>query len=138
MNNRILYLLAAAAGLSGIALGAVGAHGLKEQLLQNGYYDTWATAADYHMIHAVALFVLAVWKNQSHESLAYYIAGGFWTLGIALFSGALYMLSTGAPKFFGSITPVGGLCFMFGWITIGVIAMRDSKEEQRQPEPSQN
>jgi uncharacterized membrane protein YgdD (TMEM256/DUF423 family) len=92
----------------GIALGAFGAHGLAERLAETGRADNWETATFYHLIHGLALFVIALQPGR---------ALGFWwfVAGILLFSGSLYVLAvTGITKL-GAITPLGGVSFLIGW-----------------------
>ncbi|MEX0326768.1 MAG: DUF423 domain-containing protein [Puniceicoccaceae bacterium] len=100
-------------GALGVALGAFGAHGLEELLIENGRVDTWETAAFYHLVHAVVLLVLAT-RKQWHA--------GPWlamAIGIIIFSGSLYLLSLTNVGWLGAITPIGGLSLLAGWIWIG-------------------
>jgi uncharacterized membrane protein YgdD (TMEM256/DUF423 family) len=108
MTSIFRLRLAAAVMLLGIALGAFGAHGLSDRLAETGRLDNWETASFYHLIHGLALFVVAC---KASRPLGY-----LWFLaGIVLFSGSLYVLAlTGLTKF-GAITPLGGLCFLIGW-----------------------
>jgi len=92
-------------GFTGVALGAFGAHALKETLVANGTTTTWQTAVLYHLIHAVALVALPGWAW----------VGRCWIAGVLLFSGSLYWLALGGPKFLGPITPLGGLALPLGW-----------------------
>lgn len=127
MSNRTLLILASLFGFSAIALGAFGAHALKPQLLETGLYEVWTTGAHYHLVHSVALFALAVWRGQQTQSqtFALTVVAVFWVLGMVLFSGSLYLLAMGAPRFIGAITPIGGVLMMVGWLSLGVIALRD-------------
>lgn len=110
MNKLTISSLFAAAG---IGLGAFGAHGLEAQLIANDSLDTWHTASLYHLIHAVALFVLA-----SSSSLQSKWTFRLWSVGILLFSGSLYVLALTKLSIFGPITPIGGVAFIAGWITL--------------------
>ncbi|MBC2607188.1 DUF423 domain-containing protein [Pelagicoccus albus] len=110
MNKLKISCLLAAAG---VGIGAFGAHGLKPQLLANDSVSTWETAVFYHLIHAVALFVLA---NSSKVTGTW--AFRLWTVGIILFSGSLYALSLTKWSVLGPITPLGGVAFIAGWITL--------------------
>lgn len=92
----------------GIALGAFGAHGLADRLEETGRLDNWQTATFYHLVHGVAMFVIALSGKR---------AIGFWWFlaGIVLFSGSLYVLAlTGITKL-GAITPFGGTAMLIGW-----------------------
>ncbi len=92
----------------GIALGAFGAHGLADRLEATGRLGNWETATFYHLIHGLALFVIAVLPGRP---LGYY-----WFLaGIILFSGSLYALALTDISKLGAITPLGGVSFLIGW-----------------------
>lgn len=110
MNKLTLACLFAA---SGIGLGAFGAHGLEDKLLANDSVATWDTAVLYHLIHANALFVLA-----ATGSLKCKWSFALMSIGILLFSGSLYALALTKISAFGPITPLGGLAFIAGWITL--------------------
>ncbi len=110
MNNRVALRTAALLGALAVGLGAFGAHGLKDLLLHNGSTAVWEKAVFYHFIHALVLFVLAQRST---------IQRGPWIsflLGIFLFSGSLYLLALTNLKWFGIITPLGGLSFITGWL----------------------
>jgi uncharacterized membrane protein YgdD (TMEM256/DUF423 family) len=109
MNSATATCVAAAAGLLAVALGAFGAHGLKDLLAQNGTTAIWEKAVFYHFIHAVMLFVLAERKT--------FPAVAWWSFlaGIVIFSGSLYLLAVTNARWLGAITPVGGVSFIVGW-----------------------
>jgi uncharacterized membrane protein YgdD (TMEM256/DUF423 family) len=118
MSYRFSTLSAGVFGLTGVALGALGAHGpLRVFLDKLGTHANWETAVHYQLIHALALFGGALWLRhddaQSHNRLRW--ATRWWTLGIFLFSGSIYTLAVGGPKFLGPITPLGGIALMLGW-----------------------
>ena len=101
--------IAAAAGLLAVALGAFGAHGLKNILAHNGTAAVWDKAVLYHFIHAVMLFILA--DRKPAPALAWWS----FLAGIVFFSGSLYWLAVTNVKGVGAITPVGGILFLIGW-----------------------
>jgi len=108
-------LLVGAAGASAVLLGAFGAHALRGVLdAQNS--ELWHTAVNYHIWHALAL-ALAVGLGRG---LGGRVATGSFAIGIVLFSGSLYALALGAPRWCGVITPFGGLAFIIGWIAFGL------------------
>src|SRR5271170_4692730 len=109
MNQQFATRIAAAAGLLAVALGAFGAHGLKELLTQNGTTAIWEKAVFYHFIHAVMLFVLAERKP--------FPAVAWWSFlaGIVIFSGSLYLLAVTNVHWLGAVTPLGGVSFLVGW-----------------------
>jgi uncharacterized membrane protein YgdD (TMEM256/DUF423 family) len=101
--------IAAAFGLLAVVLGAFGAHGLKDLLMQHGTAAIWEKAVFYHFIHAVMLFVLAERKT--------FPAVAWWSFlaGIVIFSGSLYLLAVTDARWLGRITPIGGVSFIVGW-----------------------
>jgi uncharacterized membrane protein YgdD (TMEM256/DUF423 family) len=97
----------------GVALGAFGAHGLAEILTTNGRVDTWETASLYHLVHAVAILLVPAQYGKW--------SAAFWfTIGITIFSGSLYLLSITNIGWLGAITPIGGVCFLVGWTRIAL------------------
>jgi len=123
MNNASRWIMFSAGilGFSGIALGAFGAHALKDTLTARASLSTWHTAVLYHLVHSVALLVIAQWPDPMGK-----INWGArcWVTGILLFSGSLYWLSLGGPKFLGPVTPLGGLAFLLGWLLIAWNALQ--------------
>ena len=109
MNSTLATRIAATAGLLAVALGAFGAHGLKDLLTQNGTTAIWEKAVFYHFIHAVMLFVLA--ERKPFPEVAWWS----FLIGIVFFSGSLYLLSVTNALWLGAVTPIGGLSFLFGW-----------------------
>ena len=109
MSAAVATRTAALLGLMAVALGAFGAHGLKDLLAHNGTVAFWEKAVFYHFIHAVMLFVLAERKP--------FAAIAWWSFfaGIILFSGSLYLLATTHLHWLRAVTPVGGLSFLIGW-----------------------
>lgn len=108
MSSSARIRVAAFVLFLGVVLGAFGAHGLGDQLRANGRVETWATATLYHLIHGLALFLVALLPGRA---LGYY-----WFLaGIFLFSGSLYALALTDISKLGAITPLGGLAFLAGW-----------------------
>jgi uncharacterized membrane protein YgdD (TMEM256/DUF423 family) len=108
-------LLVGTAGASAVLLGAFGAHALRG-VLDASQNELWHTAVNYHVWHALAL-VLAVGFGGGRSGR---VATGSFALGIVLFSGSLYALALGAPRWCGLITPFGGLAFIVGWIALGL------------------
>ena len=105
-----LFRLAATLCLLAVALGAFGAHALKGTLEANGTREIWNTAVVYHLTHAVALVVLALHPASLR------LASGLLTAGIVIFSGSLYILAATNVNSLGPTRPVGGLCFLAGWL----------------------
>ena len=128
MNPRSTLLTAGVLGLTGVALGAFGAHALKASLLENGMTSVWETGSRYQLLHAVALLGVAAWGRTGARPTQNWLgrAATCWTAGIVVFSGSLYALAFGGPRWLGPVTPLGGLALMAGWICV-VMAAR-SKE----------
>jgi uncharacterized membrane protein YgdD (TMEM256/DUF423 family) len=112
--NSLLFRVAAAFCFLGVALGAFGAHALKGTLEANHTTEIWKTAVLYHFIHALALLVLAALPTLNR------VAGSLFVAGIVIFSGSLYLLALTNVKWLGAITPLGGLCFLAGWVSLAV------------------
>lgn len=119
---RVLLLLAALFGFTGVGLGAFAAHGLKGQLSAE-YLAVFQTGVHYQMLHALALLALAaLWQRLGGRLLT--AAGVCFCVGILLFSGSLYALTLSGISALGMITPVGGLMFLAGWLCLGLAAWR--------------
>lgn len=102
-------------GLS-VALGAFGAHALAVRLGPDGA-RIWQTAVRYQVTHGLSLLALAsLWRLFSPTARR--VVTTAFLVGIALFSGSLYALALGAPRALGMITPLGGLAFLTGWVTV--------------------
>jgi uncharacterized membrane protein YgdD (TMEM256/DUF423 family) len=104
-----------------IATGAFAAHGLKARLSLE-QMAWWQTAVSYHTTHALGLLAIGIMLRFSSALSPSLAAAGLNTsalllqLGIVVFSGSLYAMALGAPRWFGAITPIGGLAFMAGWL----------------------
>lgn len=113
VSTRIAVLVGIA-GASAVLLGAFGAHALRGVLDARGA-ELWHTAVTYHAWHGLALAVAAgLGRGRSRR-----IAMAAFVVGIVLFSGSLYALALGAPRWVGIITPFGGLAFVAGWLALG-------------------
>jgi uncharacterized membrane protein YgdD (TMEM256/DUF423 family) len=120
---RLFILIAAISGLIAVVLGAFAAHGLK-QILAPATLQAFQTGVQYQMYHALALMAVGV-LMQIKPSLPGLKASGLaYILGTLLFSGSLYALALGAPRWVGPITPLGGLSFMLGWLLLAMAAWR--------------
>jgi uncharacterized membrane protein YgdD (TMEM256/DUF423 family) len=102
------------AGASAVLTGAFGAHALRDAL-DPAHRELWHTAVQYHFWHALALAVAVLCRDGKARR----IAMPAFALGIVLFSGSLYALALGAPRWTGSVTPFGGIAFIAGWIALG-------------------
>lgn len=101
---------------TGVALGAFGAHGLRERL--DAYHlDIWRTATLYLMVHALGL-IAAAWLFGVSPDAKIRVAGWLLLAGILIFSGSLYALCLTGIRALGAVTPIGGLCFLIAWALI--------------------
>lgn len=110
--NSLFFRIAAALCFLAVALGAFGAHALKGTLQTNATTEVWKTAVLYHFVHAIALLVLATLSAASRVASSLFVAG------IIIFSGSLYLLALTNISRLGAITPLGGLCFLAGWVCL--------------------
>jgi uncharacterized membrane protein YgdD (TMEM256/DUF423 family) len=126
-RNLLLWGLILA--MASVALGAFGAHGLK-QLIAADKVAIFETGVRYQFMHALALIVLGLYiaQNENHtnhpaNTKGLFTSARFFLIGILFFSGSLYLLSLQSlcsynySKIMGPITPIGGLFFMLGWGT---------------------
>lgn len=124
-------------GASAVALGALGAHGLKEQFkagaITAAQLSGYETAVLYHLTHALAMLAVVVFLMfDQHKTLRY--AFLMFGMGIILFSGSLYLLAVrdllGAPwlRFLGPVTPIGGILLIAGWILISLRGLRKVRQ----------
>ena len=124
---RLFLALSALNGFLAVAFGAFGANGLRSRLagLADGAerLDWWRTAASYHLAHALALGLVAVLVARS-AGAALTVAGFAFLVGIALFSGSLYVMVLSGVRALGAITPIGGLAFLVGWAALAWAALR--------------
>lgn len=111
--DRTFFVLGAVFALIGVAAGAFGAHGLQGRVPAERLV-TFETAVRYQMYHAFALMMIALaaarWPGPLLQA-----AGWLFVTGILIFAGTLYGLTLGAPRWFGAVTPLGGLAFLAGW-----------------------
>ena len=113
--NKLFFILASLLSFLGVALGAFAAHLLKERLSPE-MFNIFEVGVRYHMYHALGLFVVA-WAATQLTNVE--PAGWLFVAGIILFSGSLYLLSITGIRWLGAITPLGGLCFLAGWLYLG-------------------
>lgn len=132
MSHRFPTFAAGFFGLTGVVLGALGAHELREILAQRGTQHAWETAVHYHLIHSIALLGAALWLKLPAVGKARSMlwAARAWTVGILLFCGSLYGLALGGPRFLGPITPLGGIAFLVGWGLVIVTALKRDSSSQ--------
>lgn len=114
MNSTSAIRIAAIYGFAAVGLGAFGAHGLKATLEANGTTAIWQTATLYHLVHSVALLLVAFRDPVPTWAWRLFAAG------MLIFSGTLYLLAITNIKWLGAITPIGGLALMGGWLSLAI------------------
>ncbi|MDO5101510.1 MAG: DUF423 domain-containing protein [Lautropia sp.] len=118
---RLLAAGALFAGL-GVAAGAMGSHGLRA-VLSDHMLGVYEIAVRYQIYHALALLVLAALSPHLPRTALRW-AGGLFVAGILLFSGSLYALALTETRPLGMLTPIGGSCFLAGWVMLVWAACR--------------
>ena len=132
MKKRFL-VFSGFSGAIAVAFGALGAHILKSKL-EAGFFtetnlQTFETAVKYQIYHSIALLVIALLTDK-YKDKSFQKAGYCFMIGIVLFSGSLYLLSTAglfgftSLRLLGPITPIGGLFLIAGWILVGFAGMK--------------
>lgn len=120
--GRSWIVFGAVFGFLGVAAGAFGAHALRAQLTER-YLEAYQTGVRYHLVHALALLLLGAlaprllpWARRT--------AGNAFVIGTLIFSGSLYLLAITGVRWFGMITPVGGVALLVGWAALAWGALR--------------
>lgn len=122
MNDKKLWIIiSAVSGFTAVAIGAFGAHGLREKLSRE-MLEIYKTGVLYHLIHSVVLLALSLTTLIKTKLPSLFIL-----VGIILFSFSLYIYSTSGIRFFAMITPIGGFCFLIGWLLITYEAIKIKK-----------
>jgi uncharacterized membrane protein YgdD (TMEM256/DUF423 family) len=109
--------------LLGVVLGAFGAHAL-QQALTAKQLASYQTGVLYQQLHALALLLVGVIALVTPHTRWLPRAAVLFGVGIVLFSGSIYALTFGAPRWLGMVAPVGGTSFMLGWLALATHALR--------------
>ena len=120
---KMIFLFAAFAGAIGVVFGAFGAHALRGSI-EPRLIETFQTAVQYQLIHALALLLVSLTMGWLGQSLSFEISAYAFMAGIILFSGSLYGLVLTEMKWLGPVTPLGGLCLIVGWLALLVGGFR--------------
>jgi uncharacterized membrane protein YgdD (TMEM256/DUF423 family) len=126
--NKQIVVTGAVFGMLAVITGAFGAHGLKS-LIPADQLQIWHTAVEYQFYHVFALLFLSTFGRFKNNTI--FTAYWLFTFGIILFSGSLYLLACRSVlgwnwlMWLGPVTPVGGLLFIAGWITLAWAAFRN-------------
>lgn len=124
---RFYIIIAAVSGFFAVVVGAFAAHGLKKVLAPE-MIEVVKTGVQYQMYHALALLVVAFLLIHKPATAGLKASGWAFILGSLMFSGSLYTLAMGGPRWLGPITPLGGLCFLVGWILLAIAGWRMKSE----------
>lgn len=111
------------AGATAVVAGAFGAHALAGRLSEHAL-GVYRTGVLYHLVHALALGLVGALSAGPLAGTTLNVAGGLFAAGILLFSGSLYALALWQVRALGPVTPLGGLCFVAGWLTLVLAALR--------------
>ncbi len=115
--ERTWLILGSVSGGLAVAAGAFGAHALKGRVGE-GLLRVFETGARYQMYHALALLAVAWVASRRPESRAVSVAGWAFFLGALVFSGSLYALALSGARWWGAVTPVGGVVLLIGWAAL--------------------
>ena len=119
MNDKKTWIIISSiSGFTAVAIGAFGAHGLRENLSPE-MLEVFKTGVFYQFIHSVVILILSFTNFIKTK-----ISSIFFLFGIILFSFSLYLYSVSGTQFFAMITPVGGVCFLIGWFWLIVEVIR--------------
>ncbi|MEQ1518491.1 MAG: DUF423 domain-containing protein [Usitatibacteraceae bacterium] len=129
MKKNAKYVLIAGAMLAflGVALGAFGAHALKARLAPD-LLAVYQTGVQYHLIHALGIVLLGVVVQLLPTSKLLSAAAWLMVAGVLVFSGSLYVLSVTGLRFFGAITPFGGLALLAAWLLFAIGVAKSAAE----------
>ena len=118
--QKLFLISGAISGFLGVAAGAFGAHGLKKTMAPD-LFEIFEVGVRYQMYHALALIVVGalLWKGRAID-----MAGWGFLIGTIIFSGSLYALSLSGQRWFGAITPIGGVAFLIGWAALAWAALQ--------------
>ena len=123
--ERLFFSIASLLGALAVGLGAFGAHAMRGRVAEN-LLANYETGVRYHFYHVLALVAVVVaiqrWPNSSLPPLA----GWLFVIGIAIFSGSLYIMAFTGLRWLGAITPIGGVALIAGWICLMLVAWRGS------------
>jgi uncharacterized membrane protein YgdD (TMEM256/DUF423 family) len=120
MTGSRIIAIGALLGALAVALGAFGAHGLRARVTPE-LLEVYETAVRYHFYHALALVFAGLWAERIGATVVppgVIPAAICFMIGIAVFSGSLYVLVLTGIRWLGAITPLGGLALIAGWLML--------------------
>jgi uncharacterized membrane protein YgdD (TMEM256/DUF423 family) len=122
-RSNALIVVSALLGAIGVIAGAFGAHVLRETLEAAGTAEVWRTAVLYNLVHAVAGVAVASNDKRLRAGPIW-----LWLAGVVLFSGSLYFLALGGPRWLGPVTPIGGVLLIAGWLWLAISTFSGRRE----------
>ena len=122
-NARLFIALGALFAALAVGCGAFGAHALRVRLSAD-LLAVYQTGVQYHFWHALGVLAVGIAGLQLPASPWLRAAGWLLAAGILLFSGSLYLLALSGERWFGAITPVGGLAFILGWLAFALAVLK--------------
>jgi uncharacterized membrane protein YgdD (TMEM256/DUF423 family) len=120
---RLFLAIGGAAALLAVALGAFGAHALKNRVPPE-MLAVWHTAVEYHIFHALGLVAVGLAAAQFPDSTLLKWSGWLMLAGILFFCGSLYALALSGLSWLGAVTPAGGLAFIAAWTLFVAAVLR--------------
>jgi uncharacterized membrane protein YgdD (TMEM256/DUF423 family) len=120
--DQLFFILGSISGGLAVALGAFGAHALKARLTPD-LLTTFETGVRYQMYHALAMLAVVVAITRWPVSNLPNMAGWLFVAGTLLFSGSLYLLCFTHQRWWGAVTPFGGLALIAGWACLALAAL---------------
>jgi uncharacterized membrane protein YgdD (TMEM256/DUF423 family) len=120
--ERVFFGLGALSAMLAVGAGAFGAHALRARISAE-HLAIFETGARYQIYHALALLAVA-WAVSRWPGSLPVLAGWLFVLGSILFSGSLYLLALTGARWWGAVTPIGGLAFLGGWVCLLLTAVR--------------
>ena len=125
MERKWIAIGSVLGGLA-VALGAFGAHSLRDVLTPSAL-ETFETGVRYQFYHAVAIILAGLVLGRDPSAKLSNAAGWLFMIGVAIFSGSLYLLTITGMRWLGAITPIGGVAFIVGWACLGLAAWRGKR-----------
>ena len=119
---RVFVILGSINMLLAVALGAFGAHIVRD-LISDHYYTIYQTGVDYHMFHSLGILLVGIIALKIPGKQINW-SGWLLFMGIVIFSGSLYVLSLTGISILGAITPIGGVSFLIGWLLLALAAYK--------------
>ncbi|AMW05583.1 DUF423 domain-containing protein [Gemmatimonas phototrophica] len=116
--ERLFLTIGALSAAISVAAGAFGAHALRERV-EPRLLEVFETGARYQMYHALALLAVA-WVAGRWPGTLSTASGWLFVAGTLLFSGSLYAMTLTGVRALGAITPIGGVCFIAGWVCLAL------------------